>query len=460
MKTSYRIKYAARGFFLGFLALLILFYGGKAESEWIPLVSGIGALLGLLAGILVSIIWAMAGYFIGDKIQRIKDGLSLSVYGIICASIYSVFYIYFILVILENYGRETYIREITWFIYSLPVSCLFKWIGEMPKLFNLFLILPLNLMIIYWIVEKIERILRPEKFKKENEEKRVLAGNKKTDDVIVRSIDVAKNKHRSKLWLFVRVAVNIIILFVCFKIFLAVFKPVNSDKQQTKNNSNIVGITTDNSGSNSGDAYLVFDYSPQGECGVSNREEKNSWIAGDTFQASKKINLSRACEFSIVGNFNIDGKKLELLYESATQGLCECYNAPVLTWTIYNLPKKDYEIEFKEQIINKLHPKEQREILCYCSNGSSYYFKYNGVIFFHGESLTWSGSFASDIKLENSDSNTFECIDSNYAKDKNNVYYWGTKVEKADPESFKPLDWPNARDKNYYFEEYKIKHEF
>jgi len=121
---------------------------------------------------------------------------------------------------------------------------------------------------------------------------------------------------------------------------------------------------------------------------------------------------------------------------------------------------------------NKLPSEKNRNILCYPSEytnqeykplddnsfdkqmGTRYYFEYDGVVYYHSpETMSISGSFSSkfDSKINNSHPNSFRCIDANFAKDKNNVYYWGSVVEKADPETFEPLDWPRAKDKNYYF---------
>ena len=88
-----------------------------------------------------------------------------------------------------------------------------------------------------------------------------------------------------------------------------------------------------------------------------------------------------------------------------------------------------------------------------------YYYEYRGDLYYHQvESMSVSGrvSASSDIKIENGDPATFKIIDSNFAKDKNQVYYWGSIVEKADPETFQTLDWPKAKDKNYYFSQSKI----
>ena len=125
--------------------------------------------------------------------------------------------------------------------------------------------------------------------------------------------------------------------------------------------------------------------------------------------------------------------------------------------------------------INKLPPKEERNILGYpgqhnrgASQGSleelisgdkRYYFEYKEFLYYHQpQSMSVSGhkSSARDVKISNGDPETFTIIDSNFAKDKNQVYYWGSIVEKADPETFQTLDWPRAKDKNYFFSEYKI----
>lgn len=125
--------------------------------------------------------------------------------------------------------------------------------------------------------------------------------------------------------------------------------------------------------------------------------------------------------------------------------------------------------------INKLPPKEERNILGYpgkhnrgashgnfeelISGDNRYYFEYKGFLYYHqSQSVSVSGhkSPTRDFKINNGDPETFTIVDSNFAKDKNQVYYWGSIVEKADPETFQTLDWPEAKDKNYFFSESKI----
>ena len=49
----------------------------------------------------------------------------------------------------------------------------------------------------------------------------------------------------------------------------------------------------------------------------------------------------------------------------------------------------------------------------------------------------------------NSDSATFEVLNSKYSKDKNNIYFWGEKIEGTDALSFKILNDEYGIDKNY-----------
>ena len=89
----------------------------------------------------------------------------------------------------------------------------------------------------------------------------------------------------------------------------------------------------------------------------------------------------------------------------------------------------------------------------------NYYFEFNGFVYYHqpsSVSVSGHSSKTRDVKLKNSDPATFQMVDSNFAKDKNQVYYWGSIVEKADPKTFEPLDWPRAKDKNYYFNQTEI----
>lgn len=95
----------------------------------------------------------------------------------------------------------------------------------------------------------------------------------------------------------------------------------------------------------------------------------------------------------------------------------------------------------------------------------AYYFKRKNSVFCYSDSMSYSGYSENVVELKNSDPDSFEIIDSNYAKDKNYVYgksHKGliiacTTIEKADPKTFTPLDWPYAKDKNnIYYDLIKI----
>jgi len=119
----------------------------------------------------------------------------------------------------------------------------------------------------------------------------------------------------------------------------------------------------------------------------------------------------------------------------------------------------------------KLPPESKRDVLCYPAKQqyhssrdsleNNYYFKYNNHVYYHSSSnINMNGNdYNHDFKISNSSPDTFKCIDINFAKDKDHVYYHGVLVKKADPESFKPLEWPYAQDKNYYFKETEITQE-
>ncbi len=115
----------------------------------------------------------------------------------------------------------------------------------------------------------------------------------------------------------------------------------------------------------------------------------------------------------------------------------------------------------------ELPPKEDRSILGYPSehnkglsknsSGGTYYFEHHGSLYYHAPAYAgWHPSEAFDRKIINGHPKTFTIIDSNFAKDKNQVYYWGKIVDKADPDTFRTLDWPRAKDKNYYFSQTEI----
>lgn len=51
-------------------------------------------------------------------------------------------------------------------------------------------------------------------------------------------------------------------------------------------------------------------------------------------------------------------------------------------------------------------------------------------------------------KIDGIDTDSFEILDINYSRDRNNVYgFKGIKIEGADPESFKVLNDAYAKDK-------------
>lgn len=54
-------------------------------------------------------------------------------------------------------------------------------------------------------------------------------------------------------------------------------------------------------------------------------------------------------------------------------------------------------------------------------------------------------------KLENSDSQTFQFIDSSFSKDRNNVYFYQNRLDGADPSSFEIITSNVAKDKNAIF---------
>ena len=84
-----------------------------------------------------------------------------------------------------------------------------------------------------------------------------------------------------------------------------------------------------------------------------------------------------------------------------------------------------------------------------------FYHYENGEIFF----ITPSNMKNYDgLRVENVDLKTFKILDNNYyAKDKNNVYYYGQKLDGADSESFEILVDRFSRDKkNIYFCKEKI----
>lgn len=115
-----------------------------------------------------------------------------------------------------------------------------------------------------------------------------------------------------------------------------------------------------------------------------------------------------------------------------------------------------YPDEYNNQIYKPIHGDNN-------SASSYYYFSHGNSVYLHKPITTCEGDCPGagegDFLIKNADHGTFKCIDLNFAKDKNHVYYWGEIVEKADPESFEPLDWPKSKDKNYYFNETKIERE-
>ena len=84
---------------------------------------------------------------------------------------------------------------------------------------------------------------------------------------------------------------------------------------------------------------------------------------------------------------------------------------------------------------------------------SGYHPHENGEMYFRTPT-----SLADEYKVEGVDLQTFEILaNEDYAKDKNNVYFYGRKLEGADSESFEILVDRFSRDKkNIYFCKEKI----
>jgi hypothetical protein len=55
------------------------------------------------------------------------------------------------------------------------------------------------------------------------------------------------------------------------------------------------------------------------------------------------------------------------------------------------------------------------------------------------------------IRVDNSDPQTFQFIDSSFSKDKNNVYFLRNRLDGADPSSFEVIADNVAKDKNAIF---------
>lgn len=93
--------------------------------------------------------------------------------------------------------------------------------------------------------------------------------------------------------------------------------------------------------------------------------------------------------------------------------------------------------------------------------GDYLYYKFANSVYCYNSGVDMNGNYSEYWwRLPGSDASTFKIIDSNYSKDKNNVYGKSRrdeviacdKVKDADPETFTPLDYPYAKDKNnvYY----------
>ena len=89
----------------------------------------------------------------------------------------------------------------------------------------------------------------------------------------------------------------------------------------------------------------------------------------------------------------------------------------------------------------------------------AFYFVYKNKVYYFINTKVFTGFSEDAGGLYKSDAGTFELIDANFSKDKNNVY--GRKdletsiatevIIKADSQTFTPLDWPYAKDKNTVF---------
>ncbi|WP_165783331.1 DKNYY domain-containing protein [Leptospira barantonii] len=62
--------------------------------------------------------------------------------------------------------------------------------------------------------------------------------------------------------------------------------------------------------------------------------------------------------------------------------------------------------------------------------------------------------FLYDEEIKNADSKSFECIEHEYAKDKNRIYFGKTPFLKAHPQTFAVLQFGYSKDKNNVYYDY------
>ncbi len=95
----------------------------------------------------------------------------------------------------------------------------------------------------------------------------------------------------------------------------------------------------------------------------------------------------------------------------------------------------------------------------------AFYFSYKNNVYYFINAKILTGFSEDAGLLINSDAKTFQLIDANFSKDKNNVYAKenidspvATQIlTDADPQTFSTLDWPYARDnKNIFYLNKKI----
>lgn len=79
--------------------------------------------------------------------------------------------------------------------------------------------------------------------------------------------------------------------------------------------------------------------------------------------------------------------------------------------------------------------------------------KENGLNNNHRYAVDERYVYSKEVKLEGSDSGSFQLLSNDYAKDNNHVYYEGKTLEGADPATFRPLDMTYTiwRDKNHLY---------
>lgn len=134
----------------------------------------------------------------------------------------------------------------------------------------------------------------------------------------------------------------------------------------------------------------------------------------------------------VIENNKIQSEKLTRIFENTAKELGINYgNYKKLKDEIYYLDKKVDSADFESFTIYKSNVHSTMVFSDYAKDKNS--------IFYEGK--IW----------KEPDYNSFQFLGESYAKDKANIYYSGKKINGADIDTFEIINWAYAKDKKYVY---------